>query len=72
MIWPIQNHGKNIQMIENLAHGYSTVSTQLELANEYQHDSGFQKSLSLCALDESSLSIRRVRKRSLRCEHPLM
>ena len=33
-----------------------TESFQLELSNEYQHD----KTLSPCAVDESSLSIRRV------------
>ena len=36
-------------------------TTQRELFNEYQHDS-FRKSLHPCALDESSLSIGRVKR----------
>ena len=54
---------KNLKMIETLAHGYSSESTQQELFNEYQHDRfRFSKNRSLCscALDESSLSIERV------------
>ena len=50
-------------MIETLAHGYSSESTQRELSNEYQHGrdlDGFQKSLHHSALDKSSLSIGRV------------
>ena len=50
-------------MTETLAHGYLSDSTQRELFNEYQHDRismVFQKSLSHCALEESSLSIGRV------------
>ena len=50
-------------MTETLANGYSSESTQRELSNEYQHDRFwmvFQKSLHLCALDESTLSIGRV------------
>ena len=51
-------------MTETLAYGYSYESTQRELSNEYQDDrvlDGFQKYLHLCALDERSLSIGRVR-----------
>ena len=47
-----------------LAHGYSSDSTQWGLSNEYQHDRismFFQKYLRSCALDESSLSIGRVK-----------
>ena len=54
---------KNLKMIETLAHGYSSESTVRELSNEYQHDwvlKGFEISLRPCALEESSLSIRRV------------
>ena len=55
---------KSEKMIETLANGYSSESTQRELSNEYQHDSvskdDFQKTLHLCALDESGLSIGRV------------
>ena len=52
---------KTLKMNETLAYGYSSDSTQRELSNEYQHD-GFQKSVHPCALDESSLSIGRVKK----------
>ena len=50
-------------MTETLAYGYSSESTQVELSNEYQHDMVKMvfKSLRPCALDESSLSIRRVK-----------
>ena len=51
-------------MTETLANGHSSESTQQELSNEYQHDrglEGFQRSLHPHALDESSLSIGRVR-----------
>ena len=50
-------------MTETLANGYSSESTQRELSNEYQHDRVsmvFRKSLHICAVDESSLSIERV------------
>ena len=43
---------------------HSSESTQQELSNEYQHDRVemvFKKSLCSCALDESSLSIGRVK-----------
>ena len=54
-------------MIENLARWYSSESTQLELSNEYQLDrvSTFSKYLHPCALDESSLSIGRVKQNIL-------
>ena len=49
-------------MNENLANWYSYESTQRELSNEYQHDiDAFQKTLCPCALEESSLSIGRVK-----------
>ena len=51
-------------MVETLANEYSFESTQLELSHEYQHDRivDFQKSLGLCALFESSLSIGRIKQ----------
>ena len=52
------------KMLETLARVYSSESTQRGLFHEYQHDrvlDVFQKSLHLCALDESSLSILRVK-----------
>ena len=52
-------------MTENLAHRYSSESTQRELSNEYQHDRvwGFyQKPVRPFALDKSSLSIGRVKE----------
>ena len=52
-------------MTETMANGYSSESTQRELSNEYQHDRvfmDFEKSLRLCALEESSLSIVRVKR----------
>ena len=54
-------------MTETLAHGYSSESTEQELSDEYQHDrvfskhDGFQRFLRSCSLDESSLSIGRVK-----------
>ena len=51
-------------MTETLAHGYSSESTLRELSNGYQHDrvkNVFQKSLHPSALNESSLSIGRVK-----------
>ena len=54
---------KTWKMTETLANGYSYESTQRELSNEYQHDRAsmvFEKYLSPCPLDESSLSIRGV------------
>ena len=53
-------------MIETLAHGYSSESTQQVLFNEYQHDRfwmSFQKSMYPCPLEESSLGIGRVNER---------
>ena len=39
LIWPIQNDAKNLKkIIETLADGYSSDSTQRELSSEYQHD----------------------------------
>ena len=51
-------------MTETLTYGYSSENTQLELYNEYQHDSldDFQQSLRPFNSDESSLSIRRVKE----------
>ena len=50
-------------MTETLACGYLSESTQRELYNEYQHDRVLMvfKTLHSSALDESSLSIRRVK-----------
>ena len=52
-------------MTNTLANGYSFESTQREreLSKEYQHDGldVFQKSLHSCAMDESNLSIGRVK-----------
>ena len=51
-------------MTETLAYGYPSESARRELSNEYQDDRVqilFQKSLPPCALDESSLSIGRVK-----------
>ena len=51
-------------MTETLANGYSSESTRCELSNEYQDDrvrlDDFQRFLSSCASDKSSLSIERV------------
>ena len=51
-------------MTETLANGYSSESTQWELAIQMNTNltglDGFQKSLHSCALDKSSLSIGRV------------
>ena len=55
---------KNVKITETQANGYSPESTWRELSNEYQHDRVSiicQKSLHSCALDESSLSIGRVK-----------
>ena len=63
-IWPIQNDAKPLKMTETMAHGYSFESTQQKLSNEYKHDRVwmfFLKSLRSCVLDESSLSIGRVK-----------
>ena len=52
------------KMTETLTHGYSSKSARRELSNEYEHDiglDGFQGSLRPCSLDESSLSIGRVK-----------
>ena len=52
------------KMTETLAHWCPSNSTQGELSNEYKHDrvlKGFQKSLRLCALGESSLSMGRIK-----------
>ena len=51
---------------QDLAHGYSSESTQWELFKEYQHDKVYmvfkiQKSLRPWALDEISLGIERVK-----------
>ena len=51
-------------MTGTLADGYSSESTQQEPSNEYQHDRVwmvFKNNLRPCALDESSLSIERVK-----------
>ena len=34
LIWPIQNDAKKLKLIETLAHGYSSESTQRELSDE--------------------------------------
>ena len=54
-------------MAETLAHGYSSESTQQELSNEYQHDTGvdvFSKNLCIFVLwtrVAATLSIRKIR-----------
>ena len=49
-------------MAKTLANGYSSERSQRELSNEYQQGlDGFQKSLCPCALDESGLSIGKVK-----------
>ena len=55
-------------MIETLANGYSSESTQRELSNEYQHDriQIIFKILNSYALEESSLSIERDTNESVR------
>ena len=52
LIWSIQNDAKYLKMIETLANGYSSESTQQELSNEYQHDRVwmFFKILCVCVL----------------------
>ena len=53
-------------MTETLLYGYSSESTQQELSNEYQHDRVkivFVKYLHPYALDKSSLSIGRVKRK---------
>ena len=53
-------------MTKTLVSGYSSERAQREVSNEYQHDrvsDDFQDILSFCALDESSLSIGRVKWR---------
>ena len=66
LIWSIQNDAKKLKNYETLEHRYSSESTQQELSNECQHDilglDDFQKP---CALDESSLSIGRVRRKGM-------
>ena len=55
---------KTEKMTVTLAHGYSSESTERELSNQYhawQGLDGFPKSLCPCALEESSLSIGRVK-----------
>ena len=54
---------KNFKMTETLANGYSYESAQRELSNEYQHDRIQMVFIffSSYALDESSLSIGRVK-----------
>ena len=54
------------KMTETLAHGYSYENSQRELSNEYQQVLDcFKQSVCSCALDESSLSIARVRSHSV-------
>ena len=48
-------------MTETLAYGYSFESTQRELSNEYPTNKTGLRSLRHCALDESRLSIGRVK-----------
>ena len=54
---------KPLKMTETLASGYSSVSTQLMLSNEYQHAMVLRVFKNRCvfALEESSLSIDRVK-----------
>ena len=55
---------KSWKIIETLANGYSYDSARPELSNEYQHDRVkmiFTIFLLFCALDESNLSIRKVK-----------
>ena len=53
-------------MTETLANGYLAEGTQQELSKEYQYDRAkmvFKNICISCALDESSLSIGRVKKK---------
>ena len=55
---------KTWKMTETLSNGYSSESTQRELSNKYQLDKVwmvFEKYFLSCILDESSLSIGRVK-----------
>ena len=59
-----KNAKRNWKMTETLANGYLYERTQRDRSNECQLDRVlviFQKSLLPCALDESSLSIERVK-----------
>ena len=38
LFWPIQMMQKKTKLIETMAPGYSSASTQRELSHEYQHD----------------------------------
>ena len=62
---------KTWKMTGTLAHGYSSESTKqswtFQLIPTWQGLNGFQKSLRPCALDKSSLSIRRVKEVSKSC-----
>ena len=50
-------------MTETLAHGYSFESSQRELSNEYKLDRVWMVFKNVaCALSESGLSIRRVKR----------
>ena len=60
----MQNYEKSWKMTETMAYGYSSESTQQELSNEYQHNkglNGFQNFLLFSPMDESSLSMERVK-----------
>ena len=46
----MQNDAKKRKMIETLAHGYSSESTQLELSNEYQCNRVLMVFKNLCIL----------------------
>ena len=60
-----KNDAKKLKMTETLEYEYSSEKTQWELSNEYQHDKVKMFLKNLCVLvltlDESSLSIRRVK-----------
>ena len=53
---------KALKMTETLAHGYSSESTRQTLFNEYQHDRVQMVFKHFCYLDESRLSIGRVKQ----------
>ena len=62
---------QNCEMTETLAHGYPSESTKRDLPDIYQHDRIWKvfKDICSCALDESSLSIGRIRRCLRECMH---
>ena len=67
---PVPSYGadakktKKKKRLKPLAYGYSSESAQRELCNDFEHGrvwDSYQKSLGPCAMDESSLSIGKVK-----------